>query len=202
VLGKDPNPDPYSIEHQEPWPGGRYNHYYFDLNRDWAWLTQVETQQRIKVYREFMPQVHVDFHEMGYTSSYFFFPSAKPVNVNIPEIIKKWQIIFGKKNAEKFDEKGWEYFTKESFDLFYPGYGDSWPSFNGATGMTYEQAGGSGGSLIVKIDEKQKLSLSDRIMHHFVASITTLRTAAENRKERLIDFFRFFKTSMDAQKKR
>jgi hypothetical protein len=201
VTGKAPNPDPNSAEHQEPWPGGRSNHYYFDLNRDWIWLTQQETKYRIAAYREFMPQVHVDFHEMGYTSSYFFFPSAVPVNPNIPDIIRKWHGIFGKRNAEKFDEMGWEYFTKESFDLFYPGYGDTWPSFNGAVGMTYEQAGGSGGALNVKIDEKRELSLIDRVYHHYVASITTLKTAAEYRKERLLDFYKFFKDASDNGKK-
>ena len=201
IKGKNPNPDPFSVEHSEPWPGGRSNHYFFDLNRDWAWLTQQETKHRIKVYRDFMPQVHVDFHEMGYRSTYFFFPSAKPINPNIPEMIRKWQLIFGKKNAEEFDKMGWEYFTKESFDLFYPGYGDSWPSFNGAVGMTYEQAGGSGGALTVKIDEKQKLTLKDRVYHHFVASITTLQTAAENRKERLADFHLFFKNALENGKR-
>lgn len=201
IKGKNPNPDPLSVEHSEPWPGGRYNHYFFDLNRDWAWLTQKETKHRVKAYRDFMPQVHVDFHEMGYNSSYFFFPSAMPINPNIPGVIRKWQLIFGKKNAEEFDKKGWEYFTKESFDLFYPGYGDSWPSFNGAVGMTYEQAGGSGGALTVKIDEKQKLTLKDRVYHHFVTSVTTLKTAAENRKERLYDFYMFFKNAVEDGKK-
>ena len=63
VAGVQPNPDPQSREHQEPWPRGRTNHYNFDLNRDWAWQTQVETQQRLKKYNEWLPQVHVDYHE-------------------------------------------------------------------------------------------------------------------------------------------
>jgi len=193
AAGKEPNPDPNSAEHDEQWPGGRTNHYYFDLNRDWVWLTQKETRYRIKAYREFMPQIHVDFHEMSYRSTYFFFPSAKPVNVNIPESIKKWQDIFGRGNAEAFDERGWKYYTGESFDLFYPGYGDSWPSLNGAVGMTYEQAGGSGGAMVVKLDEKRKLSLKDRVMHHFVASVSTLKTASKFRNEKLFDFYLFFK---------
>ena len=72
VVGNQFNPLPTAREHQEPWPGGRSNHYYFDLNRDWAWLTQVESQQRIKAYRSWMPQVHVDFHEHGFNKPYYF----------------------------------------------------------------------------------------------------------------------------------
>src|SRR4051812_7511369 len=77
-------------EHREPWPGGRANHYMFDLNRDWAWQTQIESQQRIKVYNQWMPHVHVDFHEQGHNNPYFFAPAAEPFH----EVISSWQRQF------------------------------------------------------------------------------------------------------------
>ena len=75
-----PDADPVSREHMEPWPGGRTNHYYFDLNRDWAWQTQTESASRIALYNQWMPHVHVDFHEQGINSPYFFAPAAEPVS--------------------------------------------------------------------------------------------------------------------------
>lgn len=142
VAGKTFNPKPESREHREPWPGGRSNHYNFDLNRDWAWQTQVETQQRVALYNKWLPQIHVDFHEQGYNEPYYFAPAAEPFH----EVITPWQREFqgtiGRNHAKYFDEKGWLYFTKERFDLLYPSYGDTYPIYNGSIGMTYEQGGG------------------------------------------------------------
>jgi murein tripeptide amidase MpaA len=84
VRGARPDPDPQAREHREPWPGGRFNHYLFDLNRDWSWATQQETRQRLATWWRWNPQVHVDFHEMGYNSSYFFFPATAPINPIYP----------------------------------------------------------------------------------------------------------------------
>lgn len=189
-AGIVPREDPEAAEHTEGWPSGRTNHYLFDLNRDWAWLTQEESRARVAAYREWMPHVHVDFHEMGYNSSYFFFPAFKPVNKNLPPSTVEWGGIYGRGNAEAFDREGWSYYSGESFDLFYPGYGDSWPSLNGAIGMTYEQAGQAGVS--IRRRDEQVLTLRERIEHHAAASIATLRTTAANRWKRLRDFHRFF----------
>jgi hypothetical protein len=194
-TGKKLVEDRTAVEHSEDWPGGRSNHYYFDLNRDWAWLTQIETQVRIKVYQEWKPQVHADFHEMGYNSSYFFFPSFKPVNKNIPKNTVEWGEIYGRANAAAFDTKGWSYWSGEVFDLFYPGFGDSWPSLNGAIGMTYEQAGGVG--VRVKRSDESILTLKDRMEHHSTTSFATLRATAENREKRLHDFYQFFKDAIN-----
>tara|TARA_R110002124_G_scaffold273595_1_gene443065 strand:- start:1051 stop:1938 length:888 start_codon:yes stop_codon:yes gene_type:complete len=121
---------PYDIdrqasEHNEPWPGGRPNHYLFDLNRDWAWATQVETQTRLIAYNKWMPHIHVDFHEQGINEPYYFAPAAEPFH----EIISDWQRDFqteiGKNHAKYFDAEGWLFFTRESFDLLYPSYGDT-----------------------------------------------------------------------------
>jgi hypothetical protein len=134
--GEDPNPHRASAEHWEPWPGGRQNHYLIDLNRDWAWASQQETRDRIAAYRSWEPQVYVDFHEMSSESSYFFPPAADPVHPQIDRRIISWLDTFGRANAEAFDRQGWIYFKGENYDLFYPGYGDSYPSLRGAVGMT------------------------------------------------------------------
>ncbi len=142
VRGDTYNPDPQAREHSEPWPGGRSNHYNFDLNRDWAWQTQVETQQRMKKYNEWLPQIHVDYHEQGPNAPYYFAPAAEPYHEVITPWQREFQVTIGKNNAKYFDANGWLYFTKQVFDLFYPSYGDTYPIYNGAIGMTYEQGGG------------------------------------------------------------
>ncbi|MDD5545025.1 MAG: M14 family metallopeptidase, partial [Acidobacteriia bacterium] len=195
--GKMPSTDLNAAEHHEDWPGGRVNHYLFDLNRDWAWQTQRETQARIKMYRQWNPQVHVDYHEMGTDSSYYFPPNALPINENISPQVVKWLKIFGKENAAAFDAHGWQYFTHEDFDLFYPAYGDSWPAFNGAIGMTYEQAGGGAAGLDVKRRDETFLSLKDRVAHHVGSSFSTLLTTARNREALLRDYYQGKKEAID-----
>jgi hypothetical protein len=174
-----------SLEHAEPWPGGRFNHYLIDMNRDWAWQSQQETKARIAEYRRWNPQVFVDFHEMGTNSTYFFPPDAKPINANLPKEVEKWLDVFGRANAAAFTAKGWPFFVGEVFDLFYPGYGDSWPALHGAIGMTYEVAGGGHGGSTVMRDDDTTLTLADRIARHYTTGMTTLRTAADHGAELL-----------------
>lgn len=194
ARGVEPNPDPNTREHDPPWPGGRANHYLFDLNRDWSWMSQPETRARLATWSRWSPQVHVDFHEMSPNSTYFFFPPAKPVNPIYPEHTREWAQRFGEGNARAFDEEGWLYYTAEGFDLFYPGYGDSWPSLLGSIGMTYEQAGGGGAGLVVERSDGTLLTLEDRATHHWVAGKATLRTAAAGRTELLNGFAEFHRT--------
>lgn len=191
ARGLEPNPDPSTREHHEPWPGGRPNHYLFDLNRDWAWGTQLETRARLATWSRWNPQVHVDFHEMGSNSSYFFFPAAKPINPIFPDHILDWAGRIGEGNARAFDAEGWLYYTAQGFDLFYPGYGDSWPSLLGGIGMTYEQAGGGGAGLAVERGDGTILTLKDRASHHWVAGKATLRTTAHGRTDLLEGFAAF-----------
>jgi len=193
--GKEPNPNPDAVEQQERWPGGRSNHYLFDLNRDLAWQSQIETQARIRAYREWKPVVHVDYHEMGSESTYFFAPPTQPINETIAPLLNKWWKIYGKGNAAAFDRNGIRYFTHEEFDLFYPSYGDSWPSFNGAVGMTYEQAGG-GGLARQLSEDRGVLTLEQRAWHHFVTSLATLETTADNREARMRDFYEFHRAAI------
>lgn len=187
------NTNPDVIEHNEPWPGGRPNHYLFDLNRDWAWATQVETQQRLKVYNKWLPHIHVDFHEQYINNPYYFAPGAEPFH----EIITDWQIEFqtqiGKNHAKYFDKEGWRYFTKESFDLFYPSYGDTYPTYMGAIGMTYEQAGHGMAGLGIVTENKTILSLKDRIAHHTTTGLSTVEVASKNTAKMISEFSKFFK---------
>ncbi len=188
VTGAFQNVRPESREHSEPWPGGRTNHYHFDLNRDWAWQTQKESQQRIKAYLKWMPHVHVDFHEQGYNSPYYFAPAAKPYHKVITDWQGEFQDMIGRNNAKYFDAEGWMYFTKERFDLFYPSYGDTWPTFNGAIGMTYEQAGHSRAGLGIETAEGDTLTLFDRLIHHSTTGLSTVEITAMN-ADRVVDEF-------------
>ncbi len=183
-----PNPSGDANEHREPWPGGRANHYLFDLNRDWAWITQTESQHRIKIYNAWMPHVHVDFHEQGYNNPYFFAPAAEPFHEVISPWQREFQEMIGKNNAKYFDERGWLYFTKEVFDLYYPSYGDTYPTYNGAIGMTYEQAGGGFAGLSITTATGDPLTLKDRLTHHHIAGLSTIEIASLN-AERIIDEF-------------
>jgi hypothetical protein len=186
--GDDANPHRTSAEHFEPWPGGRQNHYVIDLNRDWAWASQQETRQRIAAYRSWEPQVYVDFHEMGTESSYFFPPAAEPINPLIDRRILGWLDKFGRANAAAFDHQGWVYFKEENYDLFYPGYGDSYPSLRGAVGMTYEMAGGGRAGSAMALQDGTVLTLADRVARHLTTSLATVRTAAKNGRKLLEDF--------------
>jgi hypothetical protein len=188
AVNGDPDPNPDAREHHPAWPSGRTNHFGFDLNRDWAWLTQAETRARIARYRKTPPQVHVDFHEMSPESSYFFPPTADPLHSGLHRDSVKWLGVFGRENATAFDARGWTYFIRETFDLFYPGYGDSWPFFNGAVGMTYEMAGGPEGGLAYRRKDGSVLTLKERALKHFTTGLTTLKTAGAHREELLRDF--------------
>ena len=187
------NTNKISREHIEPWPGGRANHYLFDLNRDWAWITQIESQQRLREYQKWMPHVHVDFHEQGINEPYYFAPAAEPYHEVITNWQRDFQFMIGKNNAKYFDENGWLYFTKEIFDLLYPSYGDTYPTYLGAIGMTYEQAGGGVAGLGILNSEGKNLTLVDRVKHHTVAGISTVEISSANSDRLNKEFVNFFK---------
>lgn len=193
VSGSAPDINLWSREHQEPWPGGRSNHYYFDLNRDWAWQTQIESEARMKLYNEWMPHVHVDFHEQSINNPYYFAPAAEPYHEVITPFQREFQKKIGASLAKRFDEKGWLYFTKERFDLFYPSYGDTYPMYTGAIGMTYEQAGGRSAGTAVRNRDEIVLTLQDRVEHHTVTGLSTLEVVSENTQEIIGEFIRYYK---------
>ncbi|MEA5258830.1 M14 family metallopeptidase [Arcicella aquatica] len=191
-VGAVYNPNPAAIEHAEPWPGGRFNHYLFDLNRDWAWQTQKESQERMAVYRQWMPHLHADFHEQGVENPYYFSPSAKPYHEDITSWQREFQKILGDYNKRDFDKNGWLYFSKERFDLLYPSYGDTYPTYNGAFGMTYEQGGGGRGGLGVTKRDGDTLTLKQRIDHHLSTSFSCLEAISANADKTVTEFIKFF----------
>lgn len=197
VTNLSPNSNVNVREHHENWAHGRSNHYLFDLNRDWAWQTQIESEQRLKLYNEWMPQVHVDFHEQYFNSQYYFAPAAQPMHNLITDWQKEFQEIVGKNNGKYFDEKGWLYFTHELFDLLYPGYGDTYPTFNGAIGMTYEMPGHSTAGLSVITKKGDTLTLRDRIDMHFTSSMATLEASHQHRQALIIEFAKYFISKSD-----
>jgi len=175
--------------------GYQQNHYQIDLNRD-AWpMSQQETQAIADLLLLWRPQVFVDHH--GQPDVYFFPPPAIPVNASLPEQSVRWLEVFGQGNARAFDEHGWNYMVRENYDLFYPGYWDSWPTMHGATGMTYEVDGGGRKGLAWRRADDTVITFRQAISHHFTASIATVRTAVENRQARLADFYEFFRSAIE-----
>jgi hypothetical protein len=189
-----PDPAPYNAEHDEPWPGGRSNHYLFDMNRDWFAQTQPETRGRIGIGRDYWPHVTVDLHEQGGDNNYYFAPPADPVNPHITDSQRRAWDLFGRANGARFDERGWPYFIREVYDAFYPGYGDSWPTFNGSIGMTYEQP--SARALSFERDDDTVMTYRDGVMHHANAALVTAITAAKNREQLLRDFLEYRRTAV------
>jgi len=183
---------PAAAEHDEPWPGGRVNHYLFDLNRDWFAQTQPETRGRVAALLDFMPHVVVDLHEMSGNSTYFFPPNAIPGNTWTTDEQRALTDVFGAANAASFDERGFAYFNRDTYDAFYPGYGVSWPMAQGAIGATYEQASARG--LVLLRNDGDQLTYGDGVLHHFTAAITTAVTAATHR-ERILRTFLDFRAS-------
>jgi hypothetical protein len=194
-YGIEPDPNPAAAEHSENWPGGRGNHYLFDCNRDWFAQTQPEVRGQIKVLQEWYPQVFVDAHEMGADSTYYFAPPADPFNPNITADQKDTLNLFGKNNAKWFDKFGFDYFTRDEFDAFYPGYGDSWPPYLGGVGMTFEQASARG--LVMRRQDDTLLPFRNTVRQHFVASISTAEAAALNRQKLLERFYNYRKSAIE-----
>ena len=198
TAGKRPNPDQNAAEHNEVWPSGRTNHHLFDMNRDWTVLSQIETRARIKAYQRYKPHVYVDVHEMGENATYFFPPPTYPQNPNLPKTLPDWWKKLGRSIAAEFDRFGIEYYTEEGFDFWYPGYGDSWPTYNGAISGTFEQ--GSVRGLVVRRTDGVIVHYKDAIFHHFLSSLATCKMSSANRKEKLKDFYDFHTSAIQEGK--
>ncbi len=195
ALGLEPQSDRLSAEHNEPWPSGRTNHYLFDMNRDWFMMTQPETQGRVKAIQEWYPVAFVDAHEMGSDSTYYFAPEAVPYNPHLAADQRASLELFGKTNARWFDTFGIDYFTREVYDAFYPGYGASWPSYFGSVAMTYEQ--GSARGLVVRQYDGVEVTYRDTVRNQFVTSLGTAETVATNRQKLLEDFYDYQVSAID-----
>jgi hypothetical protein len=184
------SPERQAIEQQrgQPWAiSGRFNHYRFDMNRDLMAMTQREVQAIVGGMLKWHPMVTADLH--GYTSTYYMAPAARPVNANISGWPYKWSEMIGRGNAAAFDQFGWLYFVRDAFDLYYPGYYDSWPALNGAMGTTYETDGGP--ALLKRREDGTLLSLRDGIAKHYTAAIATFETSARGAREMVRDYAAF-----------
>lgn len=194
AVGLEPDPVPLAAERNETWPGGRSNHYLFDMNRDWFAATQPETKARIKMFQEWYPVVVADIHEMGSEASYYFAPEAIPFNPHLTKEQKTSLDWFGKNNAKYFDRLGYSYFTRELYDAFFPGYGASWPAYYGAIAMTYENSSVRG--LIYRRLDGSLYTFQDSIRKHFTTQIATAEAAASNRAQLLKNFWEYNKTAI------
>ncbi len=189
ARGLEPDPSPLSAERDEPWPGGRMNHYVFDMNRDWFTQTQPEMRAHAGLMLEWMPVVVADIHEMGANQTFFFPPEADPLNPNLtPKQLGNVELI-ARNNAAWFDKVGLRYFNREIFDGFFPGYGSGWPNYQGASAMVYEQ--GSSRGLVARRADGSLLTFSETVKSQFIASLSAVEVVADNRSRFLTDFANF-----------
>ena len=191
-----PNPDTASISHSAFWPWGRWNHYWFDLNRDYLGLIHPETRGRVKAILAWLPQLMVDAHEMWPDTTFLFSPPRHPFNPHLPKNVWKWIERFAHDHAEAFDSRGWSYYTRAWNEEFLPAYGSAWVKYLGAIGILYEQA--STGGTLVRQRTGTTLTFAQAVDHQFISSMTNLQTLAKNRREVLSDWARGRKEAVEA----
>lgn len=179
---------PLASDRLERWPTGRFNHYLFDMNRDWYLQSQKESVARVAAFLRWKPQIFVDAHEMGPESSFYFDPATDPYNSHTLGRQKDWHMKIGKRHAAAFDNHGISYTNREMFDSFGPQYGSTWPILHGSIGILWEQAGARG--RVVTRDDKTKLYYRDGVRHHYISGLATLDAAAQNREALLLDFYK------------
>ncbi len=194
--GKPNVADPQDAEHNEYWPGGRTNHYWFDLNRDWLLAINPESQGKLKWFHEWYPNVVTDFHEMGSNATYFFEPMK--TNASFDPIMPKenyedLNTMFGAEFAKALDSIGSFYFTKEVFDGTYPGYGSSYPDIQGGLGLLFEQASSRGHEQETAFG---KITFPFTIRNQYTSSITTVKAAVANKAYMRKYQQDFFKSAM------
>jgi hypothetical protein len=183
--------DPNNLEHNEAWPRGRTNHYWFDLNRDWLPLQHMESQARIKQFYKWMPNILTDHHEMGSNSTFFFQPGIPSrINPNTPVENNQLTVKIASYHARALDEIGSLYYSKETFDDFYYGKGSSYPDVNGCVGILFEQASSRG---LTRQTDNGVLEFPFTIRNQLTVSLSTLQAGYELRSELLnyqADFYR------------
>lgn len=191
--------DPLDREHNEVWPGGRTNHYWFDLNRDWFLAVNPESRNRLKFFHEWRPYVMTDHHEMGTNSTFYFDPGKYSSNNPIvpAKLYDEIYPRFGAWFAGAMNKLGSQYFTKESFDKLYPGYGSSYVNFYGGAGFLFEQASSRGH---VQNTPAGPVTFAFTIRNQFTASLTTIRASLAER-ESLVNLRKSFYTTVAAQAK-
>jgi hypothetical protein len=199
--GFPPVSDPMDREHNEVWPGGRFNHYWFDLNRDWLPLAHVESRNRIEFFHQWLPNVCTDYHEMGTNATNFFEPT-KPYGSENPVVPRanydQLNPLFAKYFAKAMDEIGSLYFSKENFDNSYPGYGSTYPDIHGGLGLVFEQASSRGH---VQKSSTKEVTFAFTIRNHVRTSLATVKAGVENRELLLKHQQEYFKSALDEGKK-
>ena len=195
-LAKQIVSDGADAEHNETWPRGRTNHYWFDLNRDWLLAVHPESQGKLKWYHKWYPNVVTDFHEMGTNSNHFFEP-MKPIGSLDPIMPKEnyedLNNLFAPYFVSALDDIGSFYYTKESFDGTYPGYGSSYPDLQGGLALLFEQASSRGH---LQDTDYGTMSFAFTIRNQFVSSFATIKASVENKAFLREYQQRFFKTAM------
>ena len=184
--GTAPNYDDQALLHTGDWPYARTNHYYFDLNRDWFYLTQPETQGRVPLINEWRPQILVDGHEMGAQDTFMTGPPREPINANIDRDLIKWGNIFADDQARAFDDNNWRFYTGEWHEDLYPGY-SFYIQFRGSLGILYEQSRMSEDG--VRRPEGTIQSYKESVHHQFVSTIANLKTLQKHSKAMYQDFW-------------
>jgi hypothetical protein len=188
------SPEAFALEYAQPWSiTGRYNHYRFDMNRDVMTTTQREARNLLTAAMRWNPMVTIDQH--GYTYSFFFPPTAKPMNVNVGPDFQKWMEIFGRANAAAFDRYGWMYYSRDVFDFYGPFYWDMWPSLTGAIGMTYETDCYFG--IVTRREDGTLCTFRGGVAKHFVSAMATIEATSARKAERLADWMKFRREAVD-----
>ena len=184
--GTSPNYDDQSLLHTGDWPYGRTNHYYFDLNRDWLYLTQPETRGRVALINEWRPQILVDGHEMGGQDTFMTGPPREPINKNIDRDLIKWGNKFAKDQANEFDIRGWRFYTGEWHEDLYPGY-SFYVQFRGTLGILYEQSRMSEDG--VRRPEGTIQSYKEAVHHQYISTLANLKTLQSNSHQMYLDYW-------------
>jgi hypothetical protein len=196
--GTAPNYDDQSLIHTGDWPYGRTNHYYFDLNRDWVYLTQPETQGRVSLINEFKPQILVDAHEMGAQDTFMTGPAREPINKNMDRDLVKWGNVFAQDQGSEFDRRNWRFYTGEWHEDLYPGY-SFYVNFKGTLGILYEQSRMAEDG--VRRPEGTIQSYKESVHHQFVSSLTNLNTLLNNSKDMYNDYWEARKLNVSKESK-
>jgi hypothetical protein len=196
--GTAPNYDDQSLIHTGDWPYGRTNHYYFDLNRDWLYLTQPETQGRVALINEWKPQILVDAHEMGAQDTFMTGPAREPINKNMDRDLIKWGNVFAQDQGSEFDRRNWRFYTGEWHEDLYPGY-SFYVNFRGTLGILYEQSRMAEDG--VRRPEGTIQSYKESVHHQFVSSLTNLKTLLSNSKNMYNDYWEGRKLNVSKESK-
>ena len=184
--GTAPNYDDQSLIHTGDWPYGRTNHYFYDLNRDWIYLTQPETIGRVALINEWRPQIMVDAHEMGAQDTFMTGPAREPINKNVDYDLVKWGNVFAQDQGNEFDRRNWRFYTGEWHEDLYPGY-SFYVQFRGTLGILYEQSRMAEDG--VRRPEGTIQSYKESVHHQFVSTMVNLETLKANSKSMYKDYW-------------